>query len=638
MLTLRLPDGATREATEGALARDIVASIGPRLLRDAIAVELDGEIIDLNTPLRKSGEFRVLTEKDPESLAVLRHSGAHILATAVRRLRPDAKIGFGPAIEVGFYYDFEVAEPFTPEDLEKFEGEMKKVIAEKYPFVREEVSQEEARKRFSDDPLKLERLGEFSEDEIISTYTDGPFIDLCRGPHVPDTSYLKNFKLLHTAGAYWRGDEHRQMLQRIYATAFWKKEDLEEHLHRLEEAKRRDHRMLAQQLDLYSTDPRVGPGLILWHPKGSIIRNEIEEYERGLILRHGYDLVYTPHIVSEKLFQVSGHLENFKENMFGAMDVEGGAYRPKPMNCPGHICIYQSHQRSYRDLPIRYAEFGAVYRYERSGVLHGMMRVRGFTQDDAHIFCTPEQVPSEIGRLLDLCDEMLRTFGYPYTIELATRPDKALGSPEQWEEAQKTLASVLQEREQPFTYDEGGGAFYGPKLDFKLIDAIGRKWQGPTVQLDFNLPERFGLEYTGPDNTPHRPTMLHRVLVGSMERFVGGLIEHYAGAFPVWLAPEQVRVIPIADEVKEFAVSVMDRLKARGVRAHLDDRSETLNYRIRDGEVHKVPYMAVVGKREAEADSIALRVRGAGKKQEILPVADFVARLEDELATRALKP
>ena len=638
MLTLRLPDGATREATEGALARDIVASIGPRLLRDAIAVELDGEIIDLNTPLRKSGEFRVLTEKDPESLAVLRHSGAHILATAVRRLRPDAKIGFGPAIEDGFYYDFEVAEPFTPEDLEKFEGEMKKVIAEKYPFVREEVSQEEARKRFSDDPLKLERLGEFSEDEIISTYTDGPFIDLCRGPHVPDTSYLKNFKLLHTAGAYWRGDEHRQMLQRIYATAFWKKEDLEEHLHRLEEAKRRDHRMLAQQLDLYSTDPRVGPGLILWHPKGSIIRNEIEEYERGLILRHGYDLVYTPHIVSEKLFQVSGHLENFKENMFGAMDVEGGAYRPKPMNCPGHICIYQSHQRSYRDLPIRYAEFGAVYRYERSGVLHGMMRVRGFTQDDAHIFCTPEQVPSEIGRLLDLCDEMLKTFGYPYTIELATRPDKALGSPEQWEEAQKTLASVLQEREQPFTYDEGGGAFYGPKLDFKLIDAIGRKWQGPTVQLDFNLPERFGLEYTGPDNTPHRPTMLHRVLVGSMERFVGGLIEHYAGAFPVWLAPEQVRVIPIADEVKEFAESVMDRLKARGVRAHLDDRSETLNYRIRDGEVHKVPYMAVVGKREAEADSIALRVRGAGKKQEILPVADFVARLEDELATRALKP
>jgi len=638
MLTLKLPDGATREVPEGTLPRDIVASIGPRLLRDAVAVKVDGEIQDLITPLRKGGDFRVLTEKDPESLDVLRHSGAHILATAVRRLRPDAKIGFGPAIEDGFYYDFEVEQPFTPEDLEKFESEMKKVIADKYPFVREEVSQGEAKKRFSDDPLKLERLDEFSSDEIISTYTDGPFIDLCRGPHVPDTSYLKNFKLLHTAGAYWRGDERRQMLQRIYATAFWKKEDLEQHLHRLEEAKRRDHRTLAHQLDLYSTDARVGPGLILWHPKGAIIRNEIEEYERGLILRHGYDLVYTPHIVSEKLFQISGHLENFKENMFGAMDVEGASYRPKPMNCPGHICIYQSHQRSYRDLPLRYAEFGAVYRYERSGVLHGMMRVRGFTQDDAHIFCTLEQVPSEIERLLDLCDEMLKTFGYPYTIELATRPDKALGEPERWKQAENTLAEVLKKRGQEFTYDEGGGAFYGPKLDFKLIDAIGRKWQGPTVQLDFNLPERFGLEYTGADNTPHRPTMLHRVLVGSMERFVGGLIEHYAGAFPLWLAPEQVRVIPIADEVKDFAKSVVDRLKARRVRAHLDDRSETLNYRIREGEVQKIPYMAVVGKREAEADSIALRVRGAGKKQEVMTVADFIARVEEERSTRALKP
>ena len=638
MLTLRLPDSATREAPEGALPRDIVASIGSRLLRDAIAVEIDGEVQDLDTPLRKGGSFRVLTEKDPESLAVLRHSGAHILATAVRRLRPDAKIGFGPAIEDGFYYDFEVEEPFTPEDLEKFEAEMKKVIAEKYRFVREEVSQAEARKRFADDPLKLERLSEFSEDEIISTYTDGAFIDLCRGPHVPDTSYLRNFKLLHTAGAYWRGDEHRQMLQRIYATAFFKKEDLEAHLHRLEEAKRRDHRLLAQQLDLYSTDPRVGPGLILWHPKGSIIRNEIENYERGLILRHGYELVYTPHIMSEKLFQISGHLENFKESMFGAMDVEGAAYRPKPMNCPGHICIYQSRQRSYRDLPIRYAEFGAVYRYERSGVLHGMMRVRGFTQDDAHVFCTLDQVPSEIERLLDLCHEMLTTFGYPYTIDLATRPEKAMGTEDQWKQAEKTLADVLTSRGQAFEYDEGGGAFYGPKLDFKLIDAIGRKWQGPTVQLDFNLPERFGLEYTGADNAPHRPTMLHRVLVGSMERFVGGLIEHFAGAFPLWLAPEQVRVIPIADELKGFAQSIVDRLKARGVRVHLDDRSDTLNYRIREGEMLKIPYMAVVGKREAENDSLALRVRGAGKKQEVLPVADFIARVEDELATRALKP
>ena len=638
MLTLTLPDGAQREVEEGTLPRDVVASIGQRLLKDALAVEIDGEVQDLVTPLRKSGAFRVLTAKDARALDVLRHSGAHVLATAVRRLRPDAKIGFGPAIEDGFYYDFEVEEPFTPEDLEKFEAEMRKVAAEKFPFVRAEVSQSEARTKFSDDPLKLERLAEFPDDEIISTYTDGPFIDLCRGPHVPDTSYLKHFKLLHTAGAYWRGDEKRQMLQRIYATAWFSKDDLDAYLHRLEEAKRRDHRLLGAQLDLYSTDQRVGPGLILWHPRGALIRNEIEKYERDLILRHGYELVYTPHIVSEKLFQISGHLQNFAENMFGAMDVEGGAYRPKPMNCPGHICIYQAHQRSYRDLPIRYAEFGTVYRYERSGVLHGMLRVRGFTQDDAHVFCTPEQVPSEIERLLDLVDEMLKTFGYPYTIELSTRPEKALGSEETWRQAEELLASVMRARGQEFEIDEGGGAFYGPKLDFKLIDAIGRKWQGPTVQLDFNLPERFDLEFTGADNAPHRPTMLHRVLVGSMERFVGGLIEHYAGAFPLWLAPEQVRVIPISDDNAAAAESVASRLKEAGTRVHVDNRSETLNYRIREAETLKIPYMAVIGKREAENDSIALRVRGAGKKQDVMPVADFIPMVKEQIETRAIVP
>ena len=638
MLTLTLPDGATRQVEEGTLPRDVVESIGPRLLRDALAVQVDGEVTDLVTPLRKGGAFKVLTAKDQQSLDVLRHSGAHILATAVRRLRPDAKIGFGPAIEDGFYYDFEVEHPFTPEDLESFEAEMRKVIADKYPFVREEVSQTEARKRFADDPLKLERLSEFSDDEIISTYTDGPFIDLCRGPHVPDTSYLKHFKLLHTAGAYWRGDEHRQMLQRIYATAFFSKDDLDAYITRLEEAKRRDHRVLGQQLDLYSTDQRVGPGLILWHPRGAIVRNEIETYERDLILRHGYMLVYTPHIVSEKLFQISGHLENFKENMFGAMEVEGAAYRPKPMNCPGHICIYQSSPRSYRDLPIRYAEFGTVYRYERSGVLHGMLRVRGFTQDDAHVFCTPEQVVTEIERLLDLVDEMLATFGYPYTIELATRPDKYLGTQEVWQRAEETLAGVLKARGKEYSVDPGGGTFYGPKLDFKLIDAIGRKWQGPTVQLDFNLPERFDLEYNGADNAPHRPTMLHRVLVGSMERFVGGLVEHYAGAFPVWLAPEQVRVIPISDDTRGAGEAIVNRLKSAGVRTHLDDRSETLNYRIREAETLKIPYMAIVGKREAESDALALRIRGAGKKQEVMAVDSFVDRVKGEIVSRALVP
>ena len=560
-LALTLPDGSVRRVPHGTLPRDVVAGIGAGLLRAAVAVQLDGQIQDLVTPLRQSGAFRVLTEKDAPALDVLRHSTAHLLATAVRRLRPDAKIGFGPSIEDGFYYDFEVAQPFTPEDLETFEKEMKKAAQEKFPFVREEVSRAEAQKKFSDDPLKLERLSELGPDEVISVYTDGPFFDLCRGPHVPDTSRIKHFKLLHTAGAYWRGDEHRQMLQRIYGTAWFSKDELDAYLLRLEEAKKRDHRTLGRELDLYSTNQLVGPGLILWHPRGALIRNEIENYERDLIQRHGYDLVYTPHIVSEKLFEVSGHLVNFKDGMFSPMDVEGSAYRPKPMNCPGHICIYQAHQRSYRDLPLRFAEFGTVYRYERSGVLHGMLRVRGFTQDDAHVFCTPEQVPSEIERLLDLVDEMLKTFGYPYTIELSTRPENGMGSAEVWEKAEKMLSDVLKQRGQAFTIDAGGGAFYGPKLDFKLIDAIGRKWQGPTVQLDFNLPERFQLEYVGADNKMHRPVMLHRVLVGSMERFVGGLIEHYAGNFPLWLAPEQVSVIPISPELGDAARSLVAKLR-----------------------------------------------------------------------------
>lgn len=636
LLTLTLPDGSTRTVPPGTMPEEVVLSIGERLLKAAIAVSVNGQIQDFMTPLRTSGTFKVLTEKDPEALDVLRHSGAHILATAVRRIRPDAHIGFGPAIEDGFYYDFEVETPFTPEDLEKFEAEMRKVVQDKFPFVRAELDRSAAQNVFSDDPLKLERLSELGEDEIISTYTDGPFTDLCRGPHLRDTSSLKHFKLLHTAGAYWRGDEKRQMLQRIYATAWFKKDDLDAYIHRLEEAKRRDHRNLGQQLDLFSTDPRVGSGLILWHPRGATVRNEIENFERDLILRHGYELVYTPHVVNEKLFEVSGHLENFKENMFGPIDVEGTMYRPKPMNCPGHICIFQSKGRSYRDLPIRYAEFGTVYRYERSGVLHGMLRVRGFTQDDAHVFCTQEQVPTEIERLLDLVDEMLAAFGYPYTIELATRPEKSMGSEEVWNDAQNLLATVLKKRGIEFTIDEGGGAFYGPKLDFKLIDAIGRKWQGPTVQLDFNLPERFGLEFVGSDNSPHRPVMLHRVLVGSMERFVGGLIEHYAGAFPVWLAPEQVRVIPISDEVAGHAAEVTERLKAAGVRATLDSRAQTLNYRIREAETLKIPYMAVVGKREAESDQVAVRTRGKGSKQDVAAVNDFIARVVDEIKSKTL--
>ena len=634
MIDMTLPDGRVLEMEAPTTARRVAERIGAGLAKAAIAARVNDTIVELDRPVGESARIEILTDRTPAALDVLRHSAAHVLATAVRKVRPGAGIGFGPSIDNGFYYDFEVDTPFTPDELDRIQEVMADVVAANDVFERRVVTKEEARSLFADDPLKLERLEELGDDEVITVYRNGSFLDLCRGPHVPGTGYVRHFKLLSTAGAYWRGDERRQMLQRIYGTAWFSKKDLEEHLIRLEEAKRRDHRALGQALDLFSVDQRVGPGLILWHPRGAIVRNEIETYERDLILRHGYELVYTPHIMSERLFEISGHLENFKDSMFGAMEVEGAAYRPKPMNCPGHIAIYQSHQRSYRDLPIRYAEFGTVYRYERSGVLHGMLRVRGFTQDDAHVFCTPGQVPNEIARLLDLVDEMLRTFGYPYTIALSTRPEKALGTAEQWRDAEETLARVMRERGQAFTVDDGGGAFYGPKLDFKLIDAIGRSWQGPTVQLDFNLPERFRLEYVGEDNARHRPVMLHRVLVGSMERFVGGLIEHYAGAFPLWLAPEQVRVVPITDTLLESASRLDAALRAAGIRSTLDNRAETLGYRIRDAELMKVPYMAVIGEREAEADTVAVRQRGAGRKQEIEARDSFVSRVAAETRSR----
>jgi threonyl-tRNA synthetase len=630
-----LPDGKVLELPSGATGHDAAAAIGPGLAKAALAAVVDGEMVDLHRPLPGDCSLRLITERDPEAPDLLRHSAAHVLATAVRRLRPGAQIGFGPSIEDGFYYDFGVDAPFTPEDLERFEQEMAEVIEADYAFERQVVSKSEARELFRDDPLKLERLEEFSDDEVITVYRDGPFLDLCRGPHVPSTGRLKHFRLLSAAGAYWRGDERRQMLQRIYGTAFFREAELAEHLDRLEEAKKRDHRVLGRQLDLYTVDARVGSGLILWQPAGAVVRSEIEDFEKELILRHGYELVYTPHIVSERLFEVSGHLENFQENMFGAMEVEGARYRPKPMNCPGHICIYQAAQRSYRDLPIRYAEFGTVYRYERSGVLHGMLRVRGFTQDDAHVFCTQEQVPDEIGALLDLVDEMLATFGYPYTIELATRPEKALGSEEHWDQAIGQLRGVLEARGIAYDVDEGGGAFYGPKLDFKLIDAIGRKWQGPTVQLDFNLPERFGIEYIGEDNERHRPVMLHRVLVGSMERFVGGLVEHYAGAFPTWLAPEQVRILPISEAFTDSAETLVRDLRSRGIRASLEAR-DSLNYRIREAEMRKVPYMGVIGEREVEDGTIAVRRRGGGRKQEVMDRGVFTERLVEEIRSRSL--
>jgi len=639
MITLTLPDGATREVAAGTLARDVVASIGTRLLQASLAVAVDGEVQDLMTPLRKSGAFVVITDKDPRALAVLRHSGAHILATAVRRLRPDAKIGFGPAIDDGFYYDFEVEKPFTPEDLAAFEAEMRKVVAEKYPFVREEVSLDEAKQRFADDPLKLERLADFEgTDEVISTYTDGPFIDLCRGPHVPDTSHLKHFKLLHTAGAYWRGDVKRQMLQRIYATAFFKKDELEKHLHNLEEAKKRDHRVLGKSLGLFQLFPQA-PGAAFWTPKGTTLYNTLEGFVRER-QAEAFQEVKTPLLYNKMLWEQSGHWGKYKENMFLVLDNETGEHDMslKPMNCPSHYVLFGSHKHSYRELPVRYVTFDVLHRNELSGALSGLTRVRQFSQDDCHVFLREDQIAEEVRFLLEFILGYYDTFGLTATLKFATRPEQRIGSDELWDRAEAALRAALESTGRAYEMKEGDGAFYGPKIDFDVTDSIGRAWQLGTIQLDYNAPERFDLTYTGEDNAPHRPVVIHRAVSGSFERFIAILIEHFGGAFPVWLAPEQVRVIPIAIDYNEHAQALVDRLKKHGIRATLDARNETLNYRVREGEVEKVPYMCVIGRREAEEQTVALRTRGAGKKQDIMTQDAFLERLLHEVSTRALVP
>jgi threonyl-tRNA synthetase len=639
-----LPDGSQRALPAGATAADLAKAIGPGLAKAALAAKVNGEVRDLSRPLPDGAKVEIVTDKHPQALDVLRHSSAHVLATAVRQLFPHARIGFGPPIEDGFYYDFEVPVPFTPDDLAKIEAKMAEVAAADYPFVREEVDRAEAKRRFTDDPLKLERIEDLGPNEVISVYTDGPFVDLCRGPHVPSTGRIKHVKLLHAAGAYWRGDERRQMLQRIYGTAWFSKDDLAAYLHRLEEAKKRDHRVLGKQLDLYSIQEDVGPGLIFWHPKGAMLNFQLRRFIEDVVLEHGYQLVYTPHVTREGLFLRSGHLPLYAENQFPAMaagegEAEDVRYRVKPMNCPMHILIYAAQQRSYRDLPLRFAEIANVYRNERSGTLHGMLRVRGLSMDDAHIFLREDQIEQEIFELLDIVELVLgKTFGLSYRLDLATRPEKKLGDDATWDVAEKALEGALKRRGIAYRLDQGGGAFYGPKIDVKFNDAIGREWQGATIQLDYEQPERFQLEYTGADNHPHRPVMIHRAIYGTLERFVGFLIEHFAGAFPLWLSPEQVRVLPIADGQLEAARRVAVELKAAGLRVHLDDRSDTLNYKIRDAETHKIPYMAVVGQREAEAGSVAVRARGAGKKQEVLPVAEFVRRLVEEVRSRALNP
>jgi threonyl-tRNA synthetase len=638
-VTLVLPDGATRTVPRGTLPADVVRSIGERLLNAAVAVSVDGEIQDLMTPLRSGGAFKVITDRDPDALAVLRHSAAHVLATAVRRLRPDAKIGFGPAIDDGFYYDFEVKQPFTPEDLAAFEAEMKKVVAEKYPFVRAEVDMDEARKRFADDPLKLERLDDFTDpNEIISTYTDGPFIDLCRGPHVPDTGRLKHFKLLTAAGAYWRGDEKRQMLQRIYGTAFFKKDELDAHLFQLEEAKKRDHRRLGKELDLFMLHP-FSPGATFWTERGTTLYNLLVEFVRERQKRD-FAEIKTPLLYNKALWEQSGHWGKYKENMFLVLDNETQEHDMslKPMNCPSHYLMYLSKKHSYRELPKRFVTFDVLHRNELTGALSGLTRVRQFAQDDCHVFLREDQIEQEVKFLMDFILGYYESFGLTASLKFATRPEQRIGTDEMWDQAEGALKAALEATGRPYALKEGDGAFYGPKIDFDVTDSIGRAWQLGTIQLDYSNPERFDLTYTGEDNASHRPVVIHRAVSGSFERFIAILIEHFAGAFPTWLSPEQVRVLPITDEQAPVAAAIVERMTDAGIRAHLDSRNETLKYRVAEGARMKVPYMCVVGRREAEADQVAVNTRGAGEGQKPAPVAvdEFIRRVTAEAKERTL--
>ena len=564
----------------------------------------------------------------------IRHSAAHVMADVVTRMFPDTKLAIGPPTEDGFYYDFLSSEPFSNDDLAAIEEAMRATIAEDHPFELHEYPKDRALDMNADEPLKLEIIDEIPEDEPITTYKHGDFEDLCAGPHVDSTGRIPAFKLLSVAGAYWRGDENRESLQRIYGTAFESQEALDEHLHRLEEAGRRDHRTLGRDLDLFSIHDETGPGLIVWHPKGARVRGLFEDFWKREHYAWGYDLVYTPHIGRSTLWETSGHIEFFKENMFANIDMEGQDYYLKPMNCPFHILYYKTGLRSYRDLPMRVGEIGTVYRYERGGVLHGLTRVRGLTQDDAHIFCRPDQVESEIDGVLDLTFHLLRSFGLDeYELMLSTRPEKAVGADEQWELATESLRRTLQARGLEFAIDEGGGAFYGPKIDINIRDAIGREWQCTTVQFDFNLPERFGLRYIGEDGREHQPYMVHRALLGSMERFMGVLIEHYGGAFPVWLAPVQAIVIPIADRHNEYAEQLREQLEGSNIRATVDDGNDRMNAKIRNAQVQKVPYMLVVGDREVESGGASVRLR-SGENLRAMSVEDTVARILADVESR----
>ncbi len=633
MAAVKLPDGRELLVEPGEKARNVAERIGKRLARDAVVAKLNGELIDLDAPLDGGGDFEVVTKDSDEGLEVLRHSTAHAMAQAILELYPGSKLTIGPPIENGFYYDIEVDGRITDEDLSRIEEKMREVVERDLPIVREKISKAEAEELYRDNPYKWEIVCDL-EDGDITLYRQGEFVDLCRGPHVPSTGKLGAFKLQNIAGAYWRGDEKNPMLTRIYGTAWPTEKELKAYLRRLEEARARDHRKIGKELDLFSISEEVGPGLILWHPKGAIVRVLIEDFSRKAHLENGYEWVFSPHIGRSGLWETSGHLDFYAENMYSPMDVEGEDYYAKPMNCPFHIQIYKNQMRSYRDLPLRYAEFGAVYRYERSGVLHGLTRVRGFTQDDAHIFCRPDQIEEEIGHALEFSLFILRALGLTdFTPYLATRPEKYVGEPEDWDRATEALLKAVEAHGVPYEVDEGGGAFYGPKIDLKVNDALGREWQLSTIQFDFNLPARFDMEYVGEDGRTHRPYMVHRALLGSMERFFGVLIEHYNGAFPTWLAHVQAVVIPVSDRNLEYAQKVRETLIEGGLRVEVDDSPNSMQKKIRENARQKIPYLLVVGDTEAGEGTVNVRERGE-KAQEAVEVGEFVRRMREEIAAR----
>jgi threonyl-tRNA synthetase len=628
-ISITLPDNSSRELPDGATVYDLAASIGAGLAKAALAGKIDGMLVDVSAVLPDGARVEIITEKSPEALEIIRHSASHLMAQAVKELFPQAKVTIGPAIETGFYYDFDIEKPFTPEDLERIEAKMTELASSDQKFERRELSSADAVKMFDEmgEPYKTELINDLGV-ETVSVYSQGTFTDLCRGPHLPSTSRIKAFKLLSIAGAYWRGDEKNRMLQRIYGTAFADKKELDAYLHRLEEAKRRDHRKLGRELDLFSFSDEVGAGFPIWHPKGAMLRTVLEDFERKEHLKRGYDIVVGPQILKSELWQRSGHYENYRENMYFT-EVDEQGYGIKPMNCLAHMMIYKSQLRSYRDLPLRFFELGTVHRHERAGVLHGLMRVRCFTQDDAHILCMPEQLDAEIKGVISFVSDVMAIFGFEYEMELSTRPEKSIGSDADWEQATAALLSALKDSGRPYEINEGDGAFYGPKIDIKLRDCLDRRWQCATIQCDFTLPDRFDLTYVASDGERRRPVMVHRVILGSIERFIGVLIEHFAGSFPLWLSPVQAVVVTVTDSQIPYAQDVFRHLREAGVRVQSDFRNEKLGFKIREAQLQKAPYMLVIGDKEVEQGTITPRYRD-GKNLHSMKTEEFVELVVQE--------